>query len=436
MIFSTLGRLGNRVLHSFIVTAIIIFIIILLTVIFIRVFLNENIQGQRSLDSIDETATQIYEAVNDQIMGQRGYSITNDESFLDTYYTGVEDFNEKSVELKKAVEDFPVLKNQTEEFLEAGQYILDSFIHPYIEMQKNGQAINRETLQKSEKAVDEFRSIYADYYTLIDDERTTVRNTMQFKINFTLISIVIAILIVLIVNVVINIKILKKVIQPLIQLSSSVKAYTEHDFSKNVPVYKKQDELNELIQNIDIMRNELAENIQSLQYMANIDALTGLYNRRYFNQHLEEQWKWAVEHAEPISLILLDIDHYKKYNDTYGHVKGDECLQAIAECLKQHNEHPNKFVSRYGGEEFCLLLLSHSEEEVAKLSEQIRKDIQNLQLPHETSPTNPYVTVSVGTAFLLPKEGSNPNELILMADEALYHSKNNGRNQVTIFKQE
>lgn len=432
----TLGKLGTRLLHSIIVTASIIFIIILLAIISIRLFLNENIKGQRSLDAIDETATQIYQAVNDQIIGQRGYCITGDTYYLDTYDLGVEKYKKNAEDIRMQTKIFPLLVHKTDEFVEKGQYIQDELIAPLIFLTDKDQGVNTALLQQSEKALEEFRQMYSEYYWLVEEQRTIVRNTMRRKINTILISVVIAVFFTNVVAVIIEIKILKKVIQPIIQLSNSVKAYTEHDFTKNVPAYKKRDELSELIGNIDIMRSQLANNIQSLEYIANMDALTGLYNRRYFNQHIEEQWKRAIARSEPISLILLDIDHYKKFNDTYGHVKGDECLQKIADCLKQHNQFPDKIVCRYGGEEFCLLLNSSNEHEAEKLSEEIRKDVLGLKLPHESSPTHEFVTVSVGVATVVPKKGSNPNDLILMADEALYHSKNNGRNQVTLYKNE
>lgn len=394
-----------------------------------------NITGQRSLDFIDEAATQLYQAVIDQEIGQRGYVLTNDEEFLETYYIGYENFSKSSDELLQEARKFPLLLHKTEEFIEQGKNYRDYYIRYHINLAKNGARPSNEQLLKSEMELEEFRQNYHDYYLLVEEQRSIVRDKMRFRINSVLISIVIAISLIIFINVIVNINILKSVIRPIIDLSNSVKSYTEHDFRKNVPVYEKQDELFDLIKNIDIMRNELSSNIKSLEHMVNIDALTGLYNRRYFNEHFKNQWEWANKNSEPISLILLDIDNYKLFNDTYGHLAGDDCLKKIADYLSKFNDPPFNFVSRYGGEEFSLLFLSRSKEEVIQLSEQIREDILNLKIPHETSPTHKYVTVSIGVASVIPNEETSSQKLILKADRALYYSKNNGRNQVTYFNE-
>lgn len=429
----TLGKLGNRLLHSIIVTAIIIFIIIVLSAIAIRIFLNANITGQRSLDFIDESATELYEAVINQEIGQRGYSLTNDEKFLESYYEGLDNFSESSSKILLESKKYPLLKEATEDLVEKGRNYKERYVDYYINLTRSGKHVTDEQLLESEGALEEFRQSYIDYYLLVEDQRSVVRNTMRFRINSILISIVVAVSLIIAINVIVNINILKSVIRPIIDLSNSVKAYTEHDFSKQVPVYQKNDELYDLIQNVDIMRSELSNNIQSLEHMANIDPLTGLFNRRYFNEHLESQWEWAKNHSKPVSLILLDIDHYKLFNDTYGHLAGDECLKNIAQYLSKFNDLPFNVVSRYGGEEFCLLILSRPEDEVIQLSEQIREEVLDLKIPHPSSPTNDFVTISIGIASVIPNDKMTTDDLIVMADHALYHSKNNGRNQVTIY---
>lgn len=435
MKLKNLGKLGNRLLHSIIVTAVIIFIIILLSVISIRVFLNVNIKGQRSLDFIDEAATQMYQAIIDQEIGQRGYLVTKDDIYLQTYYEGLENFSDSTEVLFQESRKFPLLVHKTEEFIEQGRHFRDYYVKYHINLVKNGNRPSEEELLKSEMELAEFRQQYKEYYLLVEEQRAVVRDAMRYRINFVLISIVAAITIIIAINVIVNINLLRAVIRPIIDLSNSVKFYTEHDFSKNVPAYHKRDELYDLIQNVDIMRNELSSNIKSLEQMVNIDALTGLFNRRYFSQHFEKQWEWAKKHSKPISLIILDIDHYKLFNDTYGHLAGDECLKKIANYLASFNDPPFHFVSRYGGEEFCLLFLSRTEEEVVHMSKQIMNDILELKIPHETSPTHQYVTVSIGVASIIPTEETTSQQLILMADRALYSSKNNGRNKVTVLNE-
>lgn len=206
----TLGKLGTRLLHSIIVTASIIFIIILLAIISIRLFLNENIKGQRSLDAIDETATQIYQAVNDQIIGQRGYCITGDTYYLDTYDLGVEKYKKNAEDIRMQTKIFPLLVHKTDEFVEKGQYIQDELIAPLIFLTDKDQGVNTALLQQSEKALEEFRQMYSEYYWLVEEQRTIVRNTMRRKINTILISVVIAVFFTIVVAVIIEIIILKR----------------------------------------------------------------------------------------------------------------------------------------------------------------------------------------------------------------------------------
>ena len=177
---------------------------------------------------------------------------------------------------------------------------------------------------------------------------------MQYRVNFTLIALVNGHCVHYIYKFICRITatLTKSVIKPMIDLNNCVKTYTEHDFSKGVPFYSTKDELSELIQNVNIMRLELSDSIYSLKSKANVDELTGLYNRRYFNEYFTKQWEFALTQSLYFSVILFDIDHYKKFNDTYGHLTGDDCLKMISNSVTTMSIHVN-FVARYGGEEVC-----------------------------------------------------------------------------------
>lgn len=433
MIKVALGKLGNRLFKSIVLTAIIIFIIVLISAISIRLFLNVNINGQRALDRIGENSTELYQTIMDIEISQLGYNLTKNETYLDTYLDAKEEYEKRSRQLLDDIKEFQILSEHTSQFVEKGKQYQHNFVEAHFKIIDEGGHPTKDQLNASKIALQEFRQNYHDYQLYIEEERSKFRNDMRNRINITLISLVIAVTVIIIINVLLNFKVLKSVIRPIIDLSKSVKAYTEHDFSIKVPVYHKNDELSDLIHNIDYMRRELSNNIQSLEHMVTTDALTGLYNRRYFNEHLEKQWEWAKKKSNYVSFILFDIDHYKFYNDYYGHVEGDKCLQKIAEYLYQFNNPPFKFVSRYGGEEFCVLLLNCNHEQALRVSEEIREAILNLKIPHEKSPTNDYVTVSVGVATVIPRGVLQSRDLILMADKALYYSKNHGRNRVTAY---
>jgi diguanylate cyclase (GGDEF)-like protein len=160
------------------------------------------------------------------------------------------------------------------------------------------------------------------------------------------------------------------------------------------------------------------------------DALTGLANRRRFDSFLSQEWSHAVRSREPLALIMADIDSYKKYNDTYGHAAGDECLRRVARVVQKLGRRTSDLAARYGGEELALILpvtnLSHAK----RLAEELRSHVEALQIPHQTSETGPWVTVSVGVAAMVPKTNSDPLSLINLADQALYQAKRAGKNGV------
>lgn len=157
------------------------------------------------------------------------------------------------------------------------------------------------------------------------------------------------------------------------------------------------------------------------------DALTGIPNRRAFDERLEHLLEEAKQQQTPLSLILIDVDAFKSYNDTYGHLKGDECLKEVARVLKRQARHGQ--VARYGGEEFTVLL-SRGAEETRHIAERIRQDILDLNIVHERYEPLCRVSVSLGLTSLVPGAETTEKEVIDQADQALYRAKENGRNQI------
>ena len=179
----------------------------------------------------------------------------------------------------------------------------------------------------------------------------------------------------------------------------------------------------------------LKEKNQQLQQLAVIDPLTGIGNRRFFNQYFSRDWHLAIREKQWITIILTDIDYFKKYNDTYGHQAGDECLCQVALVLQKNCKRATDIVARYGGEEFILSLLNTKLEKAIFLVENIQKDLVTLALPHCNSPINDCVTLSFGIASLKLQPGEAPpsrENLIKLADQALYQAKEKGRNQYAI----
>ncbi|VXD25512.1 putative Diguanylate cyclase [Planktothrix serta PCC 8927] len=166
-----------------------------------------------------------------------------------------------------------------------------------------------------------------------------------------------------------------------------------------------------------------------LKYMAITDSLTKLANRYWFNECLKSLWNQHLVNQTSLALILCDIDYFKNYNDTYGHQKGDDCLQEVAQAIKKAVRNGFDIVARYGGEEFAVILPQTALFDASQVATRINIEVQQLQIPHLTSLAEPYVTVSLGVSSQIPTLISSPELLISESDKALYKAKNNGKNQ-------
>ncbi len=181
---------------------------------------------------------------------------------------------------------------------------------------------------------------------------------------------------------------------------------------------------------IAAMRDELHRVNRELEELSVIDPLTSLVNRRGLNMHLSREWGRSNREGSALSLILIDVDHFKKYNDNYGHLEGDNCLEKVSKAMVSVAMRPADVVARYGGEEFVVLLPNTGLDGAAEVAERIRAAVQALALPHAHSSTADCVTVSIGVAEKGEKTYSD--DLISEADKALYTAKENGRNGVVL----
>lgn len=182
------------------------------------------------------------------------------------------------------------------------------------------------------------------------------------------------------------------------------------------------------------IRNELKGLNRQLEKMAHRDSLTKIANRRRFDRVLEAEWQRAKRDCAPLSLVIVDVDYFKKYNDAYGHPEGDKVLQAVARQIRETLKRPGDLVCRIGGEEFGIILPQTPVDGGRVLAEKIRNQIQALNLVHEQSAAAPVITVSAGVAGIIDFEDLTPGVLIRQADQALYQAKEQGRNQVACFE--
>ena len=172
-----------------------------------------------------------------------------------------------------------------------------------------------------------------------------------------------------------------------------------------------------------------------LYCLSNCDELTGVYNRRYLEKKLRKEWQTCYEEGKLISCCLIDIDLFKDFNDTYGHLRGDVILKKVSAELTKSIERADDFLARYGGEEFIIILPGRNKVECTIFAENIRKKIEELKILHNVSHVSLYLTLSIGVSTIIPRAEMHYNELINKADIALYQAKDEGRNRVVVYEE-
>lgn len=180
----------------------------------------------------------------------------------------------------------------------------------------------------------------------------------------------------------------------------------------------------------DAIHDQWNAKVKEAKHIAGVDSLTQIPNRRRFDEYLKEQWQLMAEQQTPLALILADIDYFKQYNDTYGHLLGDSCLKYVSHALQSSITRDQDLVSRYGGEEFAIILPDTNLSSAITVASRIQTRIEQLQLPHASSLVSHYVTLSIGIVSLIPETDQPTQDLVAMADRLLYRAKQSGRNQI------
>jgi two-component system chemotaxis family response regulator WspR len=206
--------------------------------------------------------------------------------------------------------------------------------------------------------------------------------------------------------------------------------------AKSYLAQKQRDEalasMEKMQQQLENINNELKRSNSELKRLSSLDGLTSVANRRQFDETLQEEWQRATRTDLPLSLIFVDIDYFKNFNDHYGHQAGDDCLKKVAGALQKTVHRPADLVSRYGGEEFVLVLPDTTAAGAQTIAEKILNGVANLNIAHEKSEAAGQVTLSVGVATLCPKDSESAEQLVQLADQALYRAKEQGRNRIEV----
>ena len=228
----------------------------------------------------------------------------------------------------------------------------------------------------------------------------------------------------------------KLIIRPIETIAAMAKRFGQGEWTARAETSRLPAEFVPLARAFNAMAAQLSERERELiatndrlTVMASIDMLSGLANRRGFQSRLDFEWMKAQQYNSELSLLMIDVDHFKLFNDTYGHPEGDACLARLGETLAGIAAETMGFAGRYGGEEFCLLLPNTEPSRALEIGELVRAAVQDLAMPHATS-SHQTVTVSVGVACARPNDRQHPGELIEAADASLYAAKRRGRNAV------
>jgi len=204
-------------------------------------------------------------------------------------------------------------------------------------------------------------------------------------------------------------------------------AYKAH-FSRLLEDYKRLlKQMKTMVKMSDIMQSKLNSLSGELEKLSQTDGLTGLCNRRFLNELYQREWNKAMDEQTPLGVLMVDIDYFKKYNDTFGHLAGDICLQKIAGALEETVKKSNTYAGRYGGEEFLVLLPGMDMEQCAEAAQHIMDTIKTMNIPCAAG-LEGRVSVSIGIGRMIPVKGAEPDSLINAADQALYRAKKEGRN--------
>ncbi|KAF5049454.1 Diguanylate cyclase, GGDEF domain [anaerobic digester metagenome] len=246
--------------------------------------------------------------------------------------------------------------------------------------------------------------------------------------------------------VILNLMMQAVVLKPLRRLTDhAAKLQEEGDYSLRLGLDRKDEigvlakSLDSLVQTISDRTVELQRANEQLTQLSLNDALTGIANRRMFDAYLKQEWRRAMREQAPLSIMLADVDHFKKYNDTFGHQQGDMCLIGVAAVMQLHMQRPADLLARYGGEEFAVILPGTDAEGARHMAEVLGQAVRDLSIDHCRSDAAPCVTLSIGvvTTIPSPEEGDRGMDMLLEhADQALYQAKKAGRNRVLAWKPE
>ena len=375
--------------------------------------------------------------LRDAETGQRGYLLAQNPSYLEPYYSGLESIWHHFRTLKQLTEDNSA---QQQRLTEIELLMVDKFneLNETIEQFNQGNSTKAIELVQSDygkQVMDKLR-LLIDAFVSTEQELLSEREQALEDSKDQLQALLILLGLTLLLTILLTSSLTyKSIVIPIMELTAKASRissghYEEFSFKSKNEIGRLAGAFNQMAQDIKNRTRELEKTNSALIELSLEDGLTHLSNRRHFDQKLEQEFKHAKRNKVPLSLLMLDIDYFKAFNDTYGHLAGDDCLKRVSFIIKQYTSRPTDLSARYGGEEFAMILPDTDLGGAQFLAESIHNSLAQEAIPHQSSQVSSFVSMSIGlVAFNQLESYQCPKELIDEVDKQLYQAKSNGRNQ-------
>lgn len=412
-------KIGRALLIRTTIFSVIYLIFLISFTVFLNIRSNQVFAERQKLEEMKTNLQTMVQALIDQETGQRGFDLTGEKKFLEPYNNGTKTYKTLSLLIKNQVETNPILQSSINDMIKKGTYWHTLYGEPQVQARRLGIQLSNQWLLDGKNHFDAFRTASdkaLNATSLFEQKQALGLEKLIFL--YHLLSIVLSILFIGLLLFFI-LRSFEQLSQPLVEVQEAVKELSKGNFDYPLPIVNKQhDELTELINSLHVMRYKFQWTLNQTRHQAEIDALTHIFNRGSFDRELTKALDELPQVKIPFGLIIFDLDHFKHFNDTFGHTEGDRLLQFIASLISRNLSEVD-FFARYGGEEFVVLTRS---KDPTSLAEQLRTEIE------ENSLDEYKVTASFGVSR--SQNDDTAKTLIDRADRSLYVAKRNGRNQV------
>ncbi|MFC4100163.1 sensor domain-containing diguanylate cyclase [Paenibacillus xanthanilyticus] len=415
-------RFGRSIYIAVLTGGLLLILLVSMGLYWINQDFKESVRAQGGLHRYTQHLDKLRSSLIDQETGQRGFELTGEDAFLEPYETGTLEFYRLIAVMDVEGDTYLKASVAIQEAIKQGLYWHD-YAEKQITAKRLGHNATTAQLEEGRQLFDEFRWKIDFAVGVLQEEKEAAFVGLQRSIGIKLLLFGIGAVMIIVLLIMLLAGKLHRDTTVLHELSEAVRRFADRKFDERLPDRKERDDLHRLIAGIDGMRMELKLKFGKIEELAQLDGLTGIPNRRQLDAHLAAMAEAALSSGMPLSLLLCDIDHFKQFNDRFGHLEGDRVLRHTARVL-QGPEAGSRFAFRYGGEEFCILLPGCDRQAAIEEAERLRLAVIEQSLP-------PYsLTMSFGAAQLSVGDDAVGEALLARADKALYLAKANGRNRV------